>query len=310
VTGVAVSVDRSTPAATTASATASARTRHHRARAPPDPSGSTSLHPDHGHQGEPPGAGRLVAWAAEQGAVAFNCYFLVRTGRATRLSDLDPEGTRRCWPSWSSTTGPYLGRMMVRAKCAPHFMRLLHRGAPDRPSSTTRPAAPAGLVLPHHARRQAHPSVPICRSRRAISGGSPSPMCGRALRVPGPSAPRLGGKCGRCEYRFPLRRLPRPGVRARRGLPRGGSLLRVRAGRRRRADPSRPSGDLRRPRRAHTHWTPDAEARLRRIPLVRPRRGGATAGGPRARAGRTEITVSCCARFGSGGLPRNAAVLR
>ena len=32
----------------------------------------------------------LVAWSAEQGAVAFNCYFLVATGRGAGLSDLAP----------------------------------------------------------------------------------------------------------------------------------------------------------------------------------------------------------------------------
>src|SRR5438552_515881 len=33
---------------------------------------------------------RLVAWAADEGAVAFNCYFLVATGRGAALSDLAP----------------------------------------------------------------------------------------------------------------------------------------------------------------------------------------------------------------------------
>ena len=34
--------------------------------------------------------GRLVAWSAERGAVSFNCYFLVSTGRGAALSDLSP----------------------------------------------------------------------------------------------------------------------------------------------------------------------------------------------------------------------------
>ena len=36
--------------------------------------------------------GQLVAWSAEQGAVSFNCYFLVPTGRGAGLTDLSPEG--------------------------------------------------------------------------------------------------------------------------------------------------------------------------------------------------------------------------
>src|SRR5207247_2052118 len=33
---------------------------------------------------------RLVAWAADEGAVSFNCYFLVATGRGASLPDLSP----------------------------------------------------------------------------------------------------------------------------------------------------------------------------------------------------------------------------
>src|SRR5207245_10184365 len=34
--------------------------------------------------------GALVAWSADEGAVSFNCYFLVATGRGAALSDLAP----------------------------------------------------------------------------------------------------------------------------------------------------------------------------------------------------------------------------
>ena len=58
---------------------------------------------------------RLVAWAAEQGAVAFNCYFLVPTGRGSRLSDLDARGYEEVLEELVRHHTTYLGRMMVRA---------------------------------------------------------------------------------------------------------------------------------------------------------------------------------------------------
>src|SRR6266540_2897125 len=41
-------------------------------------------------KGNRPELERLVAWSAEQGAVCFNCYFLVSTGRGASLNDLAP----------------------------------------------------------------------------------------------------------------------------------------------------------------------------------------------------------------------------
>ena len=84
VRGVAVSVDSlRSDATTTASATAQRRARGDArgrrrgcARAPLDFVIQTTRHPR-----EPPRSSRLVAWAADQGAVSFNLYFLVATGR-------------------------------------------------------------------------------------------------------------------------------------------------------------------------------------------------------------------------------------
>src|SRR5437879_318841 len=47
----------------------------------------------------------LVEWSAAQGAVSFNCYFLVSTGRGAR-SPISRRGTtRRCWPTWRVGSG-------------------------------------------------------------------------------------------------------------------------------------------------------------------------------------------------------------
>src|SRR5207248_7642479 len=88
---------------------------------------------------------RLVDWAAEQGAVSFNLYFLVATGRGARLTDLDPAGYEALLGDLVEHHRRHLGRMMVRAKCAPHFMRLVHQRAPDSPILGYETRCPCGV---------------------------------------------------------------------------------------------------------------------------------------------------------------------
>ena len=88
--------------------------------------------------------GRLAAWAAEQGAVSFNLYFLVATGRGARLTDLAPAEYEALLGDLVEYHERYLGRMMVRAKCAPHFMRVLHQRAPESPVLSYETRCPCG----------------------------------------------------------------------------------------------------------------------------------------------------------------------
>ncbi len=88
--------------------------------------------------------GALVAWAAEQGAVSFNCYFLVPTGRGARLSDLTPVEYEEVLADLARWQREYRGVLLVRAKCAPHFMRHVHAArSRSLPTRHTRPAIPA-----------------------------------------------------------------------------------------------------------------------------------------------------------------------
>src|SRR4029077_16726532 len=70
---------------------------------------------------------RLGAWAGEPGAVSFNCYFLVATGRGASLTDLAPADYEAVLGDLARWERAYRGRMLVRAKCAPHFMRHVHQ---------------------------------------------------------------------------------------------------------------------------------------------------------------------------------------
>src|SRR5438067_12456056 len=77
--------------------------------------------------------GALVAWSADEGAVSFNCYFLVPTGRGAALSDLAPADYEAVLADLARWERSYRGRMLVRAECAPHFLRLVHQTDPDSP---------------------------------------------------------------------------------------------------------------------------------------------------------------------------------
>ncbi|GIW52995.1 MAG: heme b synthase [Gemmatimonadales bacterium] len=209
----------------------------------------------------------LVAWSADQGAVAFNAYFLVSTGRGRGLKDLSPEDYEELLSRLVDLQVRYLGRLMVRAKCAPHFMRLVHQRAPDSPVLNYETRCPCGIqycrVTPD-GRLTPCPYLPLSagdlRREPFARVWNESPLFG-ALREG-----RLGGRCGICEYRKIC-----GGCRARAFALEGDPLA---------EDPScayRPDGS--RPviqrARAVTYgmqverklvWTEEAEARLARIP--------------------------------------------
>jgi radical SAM protein with 4Fe4S-binding SPASM domain len=211
--------------------------------------------------------GRLLHWAAEQGAVCFNAYFLVATGRGTRLSDLSPDEYEAALAELVAHTRTYLGRMMVRAKCAPHFMRHVHRDAPESPVLNYQTRCPCGT---QYCRITPDGKLTPCPYTPAAAGDlRRQPFAEvwqgaelfRALR-----SGRLGGKCGRCEYRELC-----GGCRARALAVLGDVLA---------EDPScvyqpGPLGEAIRPSRAVTYgaavepelrWTPEATERLKRIP--------------------------------------------
>ena len=268
VSGVALSVDSLAPrrhdafrhgaGAFAATADAVARLRAHRL----DVVVQTAITKGNQHE-----LAALVEWAAEQGAVAFNAYFLVATGRGARLSDLAPADYERLLGELVTHHRRHLGRMMVRAKCAPHFMRLLHQLAPDSPVLDYGTRCPCGTqycrITPDGALTPC-PYIPTAagdlRTQAFADVWRDAPLF-HALRG-GP----LGGRCGRCEYRARC-----GGCRAR-ALAVSGDLLAE--------DPScayepRADAPLVEAPRPVTYgmptartmpWAADAEARLARVP--------------------------------------------
>ena len=210
---------------------------------------------------------RLVAWAAEQGAVSFNLYFLVPTGRGARLSDLSPAEYESLLAELVALHREYLGRMMIRAKCAPHFMRHVHREAPDSPVMNYATRCPCGVQycrITPDGKLTPCPYIPTAAGdlrRESFEDVWERSSLFATLRGATP-----GGKCGRCEYRSVC-----GGCRAR-ALAAEGDILA--------ADPScsyEPTGDVAlvdprgqfsygMPAQSEMPWSPEARARVQRIP--------------------------------------------
>lgn len=203
VTGFAVSIDSLAPkqhdnfrrghGAFEATATAIARLRAHRL----DFIIQTTI--TKGNRGE---LAHLVEWAAHEGAVSFNAYFLVPTGRGARLSDLSAAEYETVLTELVSLHKTYLGRMMVRAKCAPHFMRLVHTLAPDSPILNYETRCPCGS---QYCRVTPDGKLTPCPYVPEVAGDLRRDSFGHVWQT---SAllhslrnPDLGGRCGRCEYR-------------------------------------------------------------------------------------------------------------
>lgn len=146
--------------------------------------------------------GALAAWAAERGAVSFNVYFVVQTGRASGMEGLRPEENEEVLRELAKLEREYRGRMMVRSKCQPAIMRVVHESDPDSPLLTYETRCPCGV---HYCRITPDGKVTPCPFTPVIAGDLreqgfasiwyDSPVF-EALRSGTP-----GGKCGRCEYR-------------------------------------------------------------------------------------------------------------
>jgi radical SAM protein with 4Fe4S-binding SPASM domain len=209
----------------------------------------------------------LVAWAAEKGAVSFNLYFLVPTGRAEGMRGLTPAENEEVLAELLRLEQEYRGRLMVRSKCQPQLMRHVLSAGVESGLLNYETRCPCGV---QYCRITPEGKVTPCPYLPAVAGDltresfrdvwTSSPVFG-ALREG-----ELGGRCGRCEYREVC-----GGCRAR-AFAETGDLLAP--------DESclyDPPGDrpLVRPRRSLTYgqaaeaklpWTPEARERIARVP--------------------------------------------
>lgn len=172
----------------------------------------------------------MIDLARELSARVLNIYFLVRTGRAQNLTDITPdqyeqlltylarvqgvgnsEGDRSPeGPSlfdgsedpWSVPAGRS-GDLIIRAKCAPHFRRIIYTLDPTSPlvKNYAQGSCPAGK---HYCRITPEGDITPCPYMPVSVGNlrrQPFSAIWNDAQVLGDLRnPRLGGRCGACEF--------------------------------------------------------------------------------------------------------------
>jgi len=151
----------------------------------------------------------LAAWAAERGAVSFNVYFLVATGRGEGMEGLSPEENDEVLQDLIALEHEYHGRMLVRSKCQPQIMRFAHQKTQSETESAQRSSllnyatrCPCGVT---YCRITPEGKLTPCPYTPVVAGDLRKQSFGDVWRDSELFAQlRSGavtGKCGRCEYK-------------------------------------------------------------------------------------------------------------
>ena len=209
----------------------------------------------------------LASWSASAGAVSFNVYFVVPTGRAEHMKGMTPAENDEVLAELVELEKTYRGRMMIRSKCQPQLMRHVIQGDPDSPLLNYETRCPCGV---HYVRITPEGKVTPCPYMPVVAGDLMSDSFRSIWQTSEVftdlRSGRLSGRCGRCEYREVC-----GGCRARAYADTGDFLG---------PDDScvyEPSGDvpLVAPRRTVAYsqpvsselsWSPEARARLDKVP--------------------------------------------
>lgn len=90
---------------------------------------------------------QIVDFAYELGAKVFNLYFLVRTGRGKTVMDITPTQYENMLATLFELQAKYRGKMLVAAKCAPHYKRVIYEQQSDSPFLQAYPSGtcPCGI---------------------------------------------------------------------------------------------------------------------------------------------------------------------
>ncbi|HHL39070.1 MAG TPA: radical SAM protein [Deltaproteobacteria bacterium] len=222
--------------------------------------------------------GDVIALGAELGARAVNIFFLVCTGRGQRMTDLSSDEYEEVLHAIVEAEREYAGRIMVRARCAPHVLRVARRANPG--SALLRGETSGCIAGTGYLRISPEGYVTPCPY---IPYGPASPQLGkeslRAIWERDPMMrslrePRYTGTCGDCEFNDVC-----GGCRAR-ALASGGDLMGEDdwCGYEPEGPPARGGGggSVADSKAAGPVWTAEARERLGRVPsFLRPmvRRG-------------------------------------
>ncbi|MBI4332169.1 MAG: radical SAM protein [Chloroflexi bacterium] len=192
----------------------------------------------------------LINFARDQGATAFNLYYLVCTGRAEKLADISPRQYEESLAALLNAQSLHPS-MMVRAKCAPQMVRIAHERGVPHPGGGC-PAGASYLRITPEGQVTPCPYLPVPAGN--VRDTPLKDIWERAAIFQHLRSSNLRGRCGECNYREAC-----TGCRARAFSMTGDYLG---------EDPwclyqpcvTSPDSS------ASAHWSPEAQIRLQRVP--------------------------------------------
>ena len=144
----------------------------------------------------------LAAWAAARGAVSFNVYFLVATGRGAGMRSLTPAENDAVLVELVRLEREHRGRMLVRSKCQPQIMRHVWGSDRDSPLLRYPTRCPCGV---QYCRITPEGKITPCPYMDRVAGDLMTASFGEIWQGSELFTEirdgSLGGRCGRCEYR-------------------------------------------------------------------------------------------------------------
>jgi AdoMet-dependent heme synthase len=212
----------------------------------------------------------VVAFSEKIGAIAFNLYFLVCTGRGQGNTDISNAAYEEALKMLYEQQMKYKGRLMINSKCAPQYKRVVYENDPD--SVYTRTYSGGCPAATHYSRISPEGNLTPCPFIEESVGSLKS----RTFKDLWENAPLmvelrnrkgLEGKCGTCEFSAMC-----SGCRARAFAETGNYMA---------TDPScdyepgahggkeitlKVEDTLGLEVEFHVQWTPEAKERLDRIP--------------------------------------------
>ncbi len=145
----------------------------------------------------------VVAFAEKIGAVAFNLYFLVCTGRGQGNTDISNEAYEEALKSLYRMQMEYKGRLMINSKCAPQYKRVVYENDPD--SVYTRTYSGGCPAATHYSRITPEGNLTPCPFIEEPVGSLKSASF-KELWTQSPlmlqlrDRKKLEGRCGSCEF--------------------------------------------------------------------------------------------------------------
>ncbi|MBI3969941.1 MAG: radical SAM protein [Chloroflexi bacterium] len=148
----------------------------------------------------------IVEWAAARGARFLNLYFLVPTGRGAYLSTVSPEQYEALLQRLPALQARHAGRLVISAKCAPHYQRVLFEHNTQTPALRTYLGAGGCPAATQYCGIRPTGDVVPCPYLPVTAGSLHRQTFGEIWRE-SPVMQRLrqrallGGRCGPCEFR-------------------------------------------------------------------------------------------------------------